>query len=781
MDSSELQQNTSAERNSLSSMERALLDARFNLRSIPRDFASGDPRFGKNSADAGIKYKLTQKLSVLAKEPSLLTPNRAARIGKQLATVSLEAEQPKQALVDYLKGFGKDGTERVVLPQELKDLLSPITNALKRELSERQQDLNQRLDTGRAQSQLRANQAQWADISTTTLTEIAGGKGQRVADEDAAQEDTTPQQNSSYQPTQVTARSAFVEGVHTQGLVGKILGKFPHNVTPLINGAINGREEIFRAEVSTTNGVFYGGLGFTGIYYGLGAIQSLIAARSAYSSMQNAAKAQDTFDGASQQFIAIQDNIAELTFLANVVKDTQKNGTSPLSTIEVVARSIETGKLSKRSLSTTLQSLFPDFSAVGIAASDAYERAAEGSPAERTALANLRGQAALHFGESSTDDAEHLGRALDYLTNTQKRAIRDSHKVHKQLTNLVANYGKDATLAKALHNDYKSQMQKNIFAAGVWGLAIASKAMSTAGRELSSGAQGLSLTTSALGYAAGAAGAGVGVAAVGLEVYNVGVRSAEAYKLHQTGKKADALHHLFSEQVEVPVSDDNGTRKISKPRDAELAQITKTIAGNQLKTRNTKIGQAVLSAIDGFGFAAGTIASVAGIVAVATGAVAAGSVVAAAGPVGAALGGVAVLGMVGFAAFRLIKWGIHHHQSKQLNKVISDDANAIRKYARKHNLDIRESENGRPIENNAHIKEHAIETLTKHSTKFALHRFHQRVKSEIAHVDITHWDHAPSIAVMKCFFNEPAQIQAIASLSDEEAVKVLAKKFQVRM
>ncbi len=33
---------------------------------------------------------------------------------------------------------------------------------------------------------------------------------------------------------------------------------------------------------------------------------------------------------------------------------------------------------------------------------------------------------------------------------------------------------------------------------------------------------------------------------------------------------------------------------------------------------------------------------------------------------------------------------------------------------------------------------------------------------------------------MKCFFDDAAQIQAIAGLSTDAAVKVLAKKFQVR-
>ncbi|SFK56726.1 hypothetical protein SAMN04488518_106253 [Pseudovibrio ascidiaceicola] len=748
----------------ISSMERALLDSRLKLQPVQRDYLGHTARFGDKVAGVGAENRMLQELQAFAKDPSLLTKERAADLQKQLAAVSFsdpEQAETKQTLVDHFKRIARGATPN----RQTLRVLGPVIKDLHRHVEERQPALDRALDGGRAQSRLRASQTEWNEVRTKQLSEIAGGQ-----DKDAG-----------YHPSRVTARGAAVEGVQTEGLVRNVLGKFPHNVTPLINGAVNGRAEIFRGEIPITDGVAYGRFGFTSFYYALGAIQSLISARSAYTSMKAADAALDTFRSEASQFLEAQKNIAEVAALSRMVKDVQKGGGSPLTLLDTMAQAVKAGKVSQDGLGVALHGVFPDLSPRASAALDAYVKTEMGTAGETECLTTLRNEVALHYGESSTTDSAHLKGGLDHLEGALKQRVREADRAHKTLTGLVANYGKNAELAKAMRDDYHKQMHVSIFSAEVWGLAMVADGMAIAERALTSNVEGVSLVTTGLGYAAGTVGAGVGVLAIGLSAYDASVTAIKAFKHHQTGKKAQALHRLFSEQQEVPVSGLDGSRKVSQPRDAELAMITKTIANNQSKARNTKIGKAVLSAVDGLGFAALTVGGVAGVVATATGGVAAAGVAAAAGPVGAAIGGAFVLGSVAFVATRLIRWGVHHYQSKQLQKVIAGDQQAMQKYARKHNITTGQGGSARRSTVVAEIKRHAIDTLTKHSTKFALHRFHQRLTQEISQVDRAHWDQSPAIAVMKCFFDEPAQIQAIAGLSEDAAVKVLAKKFQVRM
>ncbi|MES0871879.1 hypothetical protein [Pseudovibrio sp. SCP19] len=745
----------------LSSMERALLDARLKLQPVQRDVLGGEARFGNKTAGVGSEHRVFQALQAFAKDPSLLTKERAADLQKQLVSVSFaepRQETAKTALVEHLNGVAGGSAAG----PDTVEVLRPVLKDLEGHLKERQPALDRALGGGRAQSLLRAGQEEWRQVSTAQLTETAGG------------------QKDGYHPSRVTACGAIAEGVQTEGLVRNGLGKFPHNVMPLINAAVNGREEIFRTEVPITDGVAYGRFGFTSFYYALGAIQSLISARSAYTSMKAADNALDTYRTEAKQFLEAQKDIAELAALSRMVKDVQKGDGSPLTLVDTLAQAVQAGKITKQGLGVALNGLFPNLSASAKSALDAYVRVEKGAADEVERLTALRNQVALTYGESSASEAAHLEGALDHLDDALKLRMKAADKAHKALTGLVANYGKNATLAKAMRSDYKTQMHVNILSAEVWGLAMVSDGLAIAERALSANVEGISLVTQGLGYAAGTVGAGVGVLAVGLSAYDASVTAIRAFKHHQTGKKAQALHRLFSERQEVPVSGLEGSRKVSQARDAELAMITKTIADNQSRARNTKIGKAVLSAVDGLGFAALTVSGVAGVVAAATGGVVAAGVAAAAWPVGAAIGGAFVLGTVTMAGARLIKWGIHHYKSKQLQKVIAGDPQAMRKYARKNGIEVGQGNSVRRSTVEAEIKKHAIDALTKHSTKFALNRFHQRLVTEIAQVDMAHWDQSPAIAVMKCFFDDAAQIEAIAGLSTDAAVKVLAKKFQVR-
>ncbi|KZK85916.1 hypothetical protein PsAD13_01046 [Pseudovibrio sp. Ad13] len=748
----------------ISSMERALLDARLKLQPVQRDYLGQTARFGDKVAGVGAENRVLQELQAFAKDPSLLTKDRAADLQKQLGAISFsdpEQAETKQTLVEHFKRVARGATPN----RQTVRVLRPVVEDLQRHIEDRQPALDRALGGGRAQSRLRASRAEWNEVQTKQLSKIAGGQDK----------------DTGYHPSRVTVRGAVVEGVQTQGLVRNALGKFPHNVTPLINAAVNGRAEIFRGEVPITDGVAYGRFGFTSFYYALGAIQSLISARSAYTSMKAADAALDTFHSKSSQFLEAQKSIAEVAALSRMVKDVQKGGGSPLTLLDTMAQAVKAGKVSQVGLGVALRGVFPDLSPRGTAALEAYVKAEMGTAGETACLTTLHNEVALHYGESATTDSVHLKGGLDHLEGALKQRMREADRAHKALTGLVANYGKNADLAKAMRDDYKKQMHVEVLTAEVWGLAMVSGVMSTAQKAIASSVEGTSLITTGLGYAASSTGAAVGVLAVGISAYKASITAISAYGAHQTGKKATELHRLFAEQQKVPAPGLEGTREVSQARDIELALITKTIATNQSKLRNTKIGQAIITAVDGTGFGVGAVASIAGIVAMATGGTLAAGVAAAAWPVAAAIGGAVVLGSIAFAATRLIKWGVHHYQSKQLQKVIAGDQQAMQKYARKHNITIGQDGSARRSTVVAEIKRHAIDTLTKHSTKFALHRFYQRLTQEISKVDRAHWDQSPAIAVMKCFFDEPAQIQAVAGLSEDAAVKVLAKKFQVRM
>ncbi|SFU16974.1 hypothetical protein SAMN05444141_1145 [Pseudovibrio denitrificans] len=745
----------------LSSMERALLDARLKLQPVQRDVLGGETRFGNKTAGVGSEHRVFQTLQAFAKDPSLLTKERAADLQKQLVSVSFaepEQETTKTALVEHLNGVAGGSAAG----RDTVEVLRPVLEDLEGHLKEYQPALDRALSGGRAQSLLRAGQEEWRQVSTAKLIETASGE------------------EGGYHPSRVTARGAIAEGVQTEGLVRNGLGKFPHNVMPLINAAVNGREEIFRTEVPITDGVAYGRFGFSGFFYTLCVIQSLISARSAYTSMKAADNALHTYRTEAKQFLEAQKDIAELVALSRMVKDVQKSDVSPLTLVDSLAQAVQAGKITKQGLGVVLNGLFPNLSASAKSALEAYIRVEKGVADEVVRLTALHNQVALTYGESSASEAAHLEGALDHLDGALKLRMKDADKAHKALTGLVANYGKNATLAKAMRSDYKTQMHVNILSAEIRGLALISNGLAIIERALSSNVEGVSLVTQGLDYASRIVGAGAGGLAFGLSAYGTSIAAIRAFKHHQTGNKAQALHRLFSERQEVPVSGLEGSRKVSQARDAELAMITKTIADNQSRARNTKIGQAALSAVDGLGFAALTVSGVAGVVTAATGGVLAASVAAATWPVGAAIGGGFVLGSVTMTGARLIKWGTHHDKSKQLQKVIAGDLQAMRKYAHKNRIDAGQENSMRRSTVEAEIKKHAIDALTKHSTKFALNRFHQRLVTEIAQVDMAHWDRSPAIAVMKCFFDDAAQIQAIAGLSTDAAVKVLAKKFQVR-
>ena len=746
----------------ISSMERALLDARLNLQPVQRDYLGHTARFGDVAAGTKAENRVLQALQAFAKDPGLLTKERAADLQKQLNAVSLsdpEQAETRQRLVDHLTGI----TKGAVPDRETVGALRPVVKDLQRHLDGRQPALDRALDSGRAQSQLRANQTEWNEVRTQHLSEAAG-----------------KDKSTGYNPSHVTVRDAVVEGVHNQALVRNGLGKFPHNITPIVNGAVNSPAELFRGNVPITQGAAYTRFGFTSFYYTLGAIQSLISAKSAHTSMKAADKALNTFQSESKQFLEMQKEIAELAALSRIVKDVQKSGGSALTVLDTAAQAVTAGKITQKGLGVLLHGVFRDLSPRAVAALEAYVKTDGGTPETSEKLTDLRNQVALHYGETSSSDQEHLSGALDHLNGALKLKVREADKAHKSLTGLVANYGKDAVLAKAMREDYKNQMKVNIFSAEVWGLALFADGLGIAQKAVSSNVEGASLVVNGLGIASSVANVGVGVLAIGLSAYDASVNAIRAYKHHQTGKKAEALHRLFSQEQEVPVSGLEGSRKVSEARDAELAMITQTLASNQSTARNTKIGQAILSSVDGLGFAALTASAIAGVVATATGGALAAGAAAAAGPVGFAIGGAFALGTVAFASVRAIKWGIHRYQSKQLQKVISGDPQAMQKYARKHNIGAGQGNSVRQSTVEAEVKKHAIDTLTRHSTKFALNRFHQRLTQEISQVDMAHWDQSPAIAVMKCFFDEPAQIQAIASLGTDAAVKVLAKTFQVR-
>jgi len=565
----------------------------------------------------------------------------------------------------------------------------------------------------------------------------------------------------TYSPSKTSAKNAVLEGALKQNFIKYGAGKVESNWLRLVSGIARNGDEIFREPISFDTDINASRLAFAGIEHSVGVIQGLLKAKEAYHSIKATEKAQSAFQTAMQDLETATEQLQQLSQTLTK-KQTYLNTVNGL---EALTDHLQRGErnaidhlitpLTTYVLSTEGEQALEHYRSL-IAAASTDTQSLQQSKA--TLLAAI------------TSSLQQLPSTKEQVqtTITATQSAIDTHKAqadnaYQRLLELVAGYGQNAQLARALKAEYEEKMAVSLLKALRYGNSLASDALSTARLVVGLHAPQSVVTAArpALGIAGGAVGGVASVFALGLSAYELVKDGVGAYQNHQTKQKAAFLQRHFAEVLP----------ETGRPRDAELADIARTLKHKQSQFRNTKIGHAILNSAQAAGYAAGAVAAGAGIAATITGGGAATAVSAVAGPVGWALAGLGALSLVAYASFRLIKWGIHHYQSKQLQKVVAGDEKALSNYQHKHHL-----LNSRKAE----VQQHAIDALTQHSGKFALHRLQQRLKLEVQNLDRTYWDQAPTISFLNAFFKDNAQVEALAKIDDKQAAKLMAKKFQIK-
>jgi len=365
--------------------------------------------------------------------------------------------------------------------------------------------------------------------------------------------------------------------------------------------------------------------------------------------------------------------------------------------------------------------------------------------------------------QAGATDRLQVRDALKEAEAAVEKVKTQADNAHNRMLKLVAGYGQDAQAIKALKSEYQEKMTVALLKVLRYGNKLSGDAFS--GTRLLMGLLApkvlVEATRPALTVAGGALSGTANVFGLGITTYEIIKDGIDAFQNHQTKKKASFLQRHFAEP----------NPETGRPRDAELSEIARTLKHKQSQFRNTKLGHIIVNSIQGVGYVAGAFAAAASIAATITGGGAAAAVSAVATPVGWALAGLGVLSLGGYIAYRLISWGAHHYQSNQLKKVVAGDAKAIASYRKKHELTGLDDQG---------IQQHAINTLTQHSGKFALQRLHQRLKAEVQNLDRAYWDQAPTICFLKTFFKDEKQIEALTQVDDKKAIKVMAKALQIK-